>query len=227
MAAPEGLAERVAAAGRRCSLTTSVLQEWSRRGTPRQVEYLAEYLEAECRSRDASKRAGLLGRCALPQPKTFDGYEWGQISWPEGFGRDELLSLSFLDAHEDLVLMGDVGTGKTHMAEALCTLAFLQCPAASSRYSSVYCRGSLLLSLDSAFSISLALTDISPLQSPGAGGWASGQSISAAGSCRPPVHQKITAHSLCGWGPTGIAGVMPEVLSHFPLIHAVIYGPSG
>lgn len=49
MAAPEGLAERVAAAGRRCSLTTAVLQEWSRRGTPRQVEYLAEYLEAECR----------------------------------------------------------------------------------------------------------------------------------------------------------------------------------
>ena len=111
MAAPEGLAERVVAAGRRCSLTTSVLQEWSRRGTPRQVEYLAEYLEAECRSRDASKRAGLLRRCALPQPKTFDGYEWGQISWPEGFGRDELLSLSFLDAHEGLVLMGDVGTG--------------------------------------------------------------------------------------------------------------------
>ena len=126
MAAPEGLAERVVAAGRRCSLTTSVLQEWSRRGTPRQVEYLAEYLEAECRSRDASKRASLLRRCALPQPKTFDGYEWGQISWPEGFGRDELLSLSFLDAHEDLVLMGDVGTGKTHMAEALCTLCCQQ-----------------------------------------------------------------------------------------------------
>ena len=122
MAAPEGLAERVVAAGRRCSLTTSVLEEWARRGTPRQVEYLAEYLEAECRSRDASKRASLLRRCALPQPKTFDGYEWGQISWPEGFGRDELLSLSFLDAHEDLVLMGDVGTGKTHMAEALCAL---------------------------------------------------------------------------------------------------------
>lgn len=126
MAAAEGIAERVVAAGRRCSLTTAVLQEWARRGTPRQVEYLAEHLEAECRSRDASKRAGLLRRCALPQPKTFDGYEWGQISWPEGFGRDELLSLSFLDAHEDLVLMGDVGTGKTHMAEALCTLCCQQ-----------------------------------------------------------------------------------------------------
>lgn len=34
-----------------------------------------------------------------------------------------LLPLSFLEGREDLVLMGDVGTGKTHMASALCALA--------------------------------------------------------------------------------------------------------
>ena len=122
MAAADELARRVVASGGRCSLTRSVLLEWARKGTPRQVEYLAGYLEAECESRDASRRANLLRRCALPQPKTFDGYEWGQIAWPEGFDREDLLSLSFLDAREDLVLMGDVGTGKTHMAEALCAL---------------------------------------------------------------------------------------------------------
>ena len=38
-------------------------------------------------------------------------------------GREDLLSLSLLDRREDLVLMGDVGTGKTHMASALCRLA--------------------------------------------------------------------------------------------------------
>ena len=45
------------------------------------------------------------------------------MSWPEGLGRDDLLSLAFLDRREDLVLMGDVGTGRTHMASALCQLA--------------------------------------------------------------------------------------------------------
>ena len=40
-------------------------------GTPRQVEFLLGYLEAEAASRDASKRASLLRRCALPAPKTF------------------------------------------------------------------------------------------------------------------------------------------------------------
>lgn len=114
------VAGRVMEAGSRCFLTRSVLREWAGRGTPKQVAYLASFLEAEAASRDASKRATLLRRCALPQTKTFDGYDWTALSWPEGFGREDLLSLSFLPAHEDLVLMGDVGTGKTHMASALC-----------------------------------------------------------------------------------------------------------
>ena len=51
MAASEELARRVVEAGRSCSLTTAVLEEWSRLGTPKQVEYLAGYLEAERSSR--------------------------------------------------------------------------------------------------------------------------------------------------------------------------------
>jgi len=123
MAASEELARRVVEAGRSCSLTTAVLEEWSRLGTPKQVEYLAGYLEAERSSREASKRATLLRRCALPAPKTFDGYDWSAVSWPEGMGRGSLLALDFVERREDLVLMGDVGTGKTHMASAPCALA--------------------------------------------------------------------------------------------------------
>ena len=123
MAASEGLCRRVVEAGRACSLTASVLEEWSGLGTPRQVEYLACFLEAERASREASKRATLFRHCALPAPKTFDGYDWSAVSWPEGLGREDLLSLAFLDRREDLVLIGDVGTGKAHMASALRALA--------------------------------------------------------------------------------------------------------
>lgn len=112
MAASKELARRVVEAVRSCSLTTAVLEEWSRLDTPKQVEYLACYLEAERSSREASKRATLLRRCAPPAPKTFDGYDWSAVSWPEGMGRESLPAL-----------MGDVGTGKTHMASALCALA--------------------------------------------------------------------------------------------------------
>lgn len=67
-----------------------------------------------------SRRAALIRRCALPAPKTFEGYDRGAVCWPGGFGRDDLLSLSFLGASEDLVLVGDVGCDRTHMASALC-----------------------------------------------------------------------------------------------------------
>ena len=123
MPVSDGLARRVLEAGPRGSLTTAVRGAWARLGTPKQVEYLAGYLEAERDSRDASRRAQLLRRCGLPAPKTFDGYDWSAVSWPDGLGREDLLSLSFLERREDLVLMGDVGTGKTHMASALCQLA--------------------------------------------------------------------------------------------------------
>ena len=122
MPVSDELAARVVSAGRRRSMTGRLPEEWSRAGTPKQVDYLASYLEAERDSRDASKRAHLPRACRLPQSKTFDGYDWSPISWPDGFGREALPSLSFLDGREGLVPMGDTGTGKTHMAEALCAL---------------------------------------------------------------------------------------------------------
>jgi hypothetical protein len=70
MAAAGELAGRVVAAGRRCSLTRSVLPEWAGRGTPRQAGHLAAHLEAECEGRAASKRANLPGRCAPKKVST-------------------------------------------------------------------------------------------------------------------------------------------------------------
>ena len=98
MPASEETAEALVEAGRRCSLAKSVLAEWARRGTPRQVEFPLGHLRTEAASRGASKRASLLRRCALPAPKTSDGYDWGIVSWPQGFGRDDLPSPSFLGA---------------------------------------------------------------------------------------------------------------------------------
>lgn len=123
MAAGDALARRAVEAGGARSLTTAVLEERSGLGTPKRVEYLAGHPEAERASREASRRAALPGRRDLPAPKTLGGHGWSAVSWPEGLGRSDLTSLGFLERREDLVLMGDVGTGKTHMASALCSLA--------------------------------------------------------------------------------------------------------
>lgn len=43
-----------------------------------------------------------------------------------GKSTDQTVDFYLTECNEDLVLMGDVGTGKTHMAEALCTLCCQQ-----------------------------------------------------------------------------------------------------
>ena len=119
MAAGDALARGAVEAGGARSLTTAVLGERSGLGTPRRVGYLAGHPEAERASREASRRAALPGRRDLPAPKTLGGHDWPAFSRPEGMGRESPTSPEFPERREDLVPMGDVGCGKTHMAPAL------------------------------------------------------------------------------------------------------------
>lgn len=110
-------------AGRQASLTGTVLQAWAAKGTPKQREYLLGLLHAEHASRQHSRRQRLLKAARLPALKSLDGYDWGAIRFPPDYSRDALAALDFLDRAEDLVLFGDVGTGKTHLASALAAAA--------------------------------------------------------------------------------------------------------
>ncbi|MBB2891023.1 IS21-like element helper ATPase IstB [Flexivirga oryzae] len=115
--------QEVIDAGRRASLTSAVLEHWATKGTPKQREYLLGLLQAEHDSRQESRRQRLLKAAKLPARKTLDGYDWSAISFPADYGRTQLTSLDFLGRAEDLILFGDVGTGKTHLATALAAAA--------------------------------------------------------------------------------------------------------
>lgn len=111
--------EDIVALGRQTSLTSAVLADWAEHGTPKQREYLHVLLTAECESRQASRRHRLLRAAKLPTLKSFEGYDWSQIRFPSDYGRQQLIALDFLEHAQNLVLYGDVGTGKTHLAIAL------------------------------------------------------------------------------------------------------------
>ncbi|BAC18055.1 IstB-like ATP-binding protein [Corynebacterium efficiens YS-314] len=96
-----------------------MLAEWADKGTPKQREYLHGLLIAEQQSRRTARTTRLLRAAKLPMVKTLDGYDWTNISFPDGYGRDQLRRLDFIDTGGDLVFYGDVGTGKTHLACAL------------------------------------------------------------------------------------------------------------
>ena len=69
--------------------------------------------------RDRAKRQRLLRQARFPVPKSFDGFDWSNVSFPDGWGREDMLSLSFMERAEDLVFYGPTGRGKTHVATAV------------------------------------------------------------------------------------------------------------
>jgi len=110
-------------AGRAASLTSTVMEEYASKGTPKQREFLYDLLIAEQRSRTDTRRARLLRAAKLPALKTLDGYDFTAITFPADYGREQLTDLDFLEHAQDLILFGDVGTGKTHLATALAVAA--------------------------------------------------------------------------------------------------------
>ena len=114
---------QVTALARNLPLTHSVLGKAIADAIPGQLGFLANLFEAENASRAESKRRRLSGQAGFPQNKTLEGYDWSMASFPADWGRKQLESLEFVERAEGLVLYGDVGCGKTHLAIAIGVLA--------------------------------------------------------------------------------------------------------
>lgn len=111
--------EHIMALSKHLPLTRSVLTETLAQATPAQLDFIEHWFQAEITSRQAAKQARLLKAAGFPADKTLDSYDWTNLTMPDNWGRNQLESLEFVDRHEDLVLYGPVGTGKTHLAIAL------------------------------------------------------------------------------------------------------------
>ena len=83
-------------------------------------QYVADLLRLELREREANRINRMVKTAGFPVIKTLDEFSWTtQMELPRGLTREAMESLQFLDAKENLIFMGTVGTGKTHLATAL------------------------------------------------------------------------------------------------------------
>jgi len=84
-----------------------------------QLEFLAHAMTVELACRDESRKARYRRQAGFPVVKSFTGYDWSHVGLPPTLTRDDLETCGFVARGENLVLLGPVGTGKTHLATAI------------------------------------------------------------------------------------------------------------
>jgi DNA replication protein DnaC len=87
--------------------------------TRAQLAFLADAMGAELANRDQARRARLRRKAAFGSAKGFDGFDWSHVTLPAALTRDDVTGCGFVEAKQNLVLYGPVGTGKTHLATAV------------------------------------------------------------------------------------------------------------
>lgn len=82
-----------------------------------------QVFKEELEHRERQRKVRLFQKAAFPVRKTLEGYEFQALRLPSTLQTDELTSCQFVRDKKNLVLYGPVGTGKTHLAIALCVKA--------------------------------------------------------------------------------------------------------
>lgn len=90
-------------------------------------QYVRELLELELRERDSNRINRMIKIAGFQVIKTLEEFVWNQnIELPSGLTQDYMVDLQFLKPKENLIFLGSVGTGKTHLATAIALKACQQ-----------------------------------------------------------------------------------------------------
>ena len=112
-------AERFRALAKKMLFSSETIEQFLASSSAGPVRWAARLISREQAVRERNKRARLYRKAAFPQVKSFEGYDFSQVAFPDGYGADDLMSLGFVDAAQDFVFHGQTGRGKTHLAIAV------------------------------------------------------------------------------------------------------------
>ena len=89
-------------------------------------QYLTDLFGEELRERQAHKVRRLIKRAGFLSTKTLEEFDWSPVTLQPPTTQADLESLAFLTRNENVLALGAVGTGKTHLATALGLKACLE-----------------------------------------------------------------------------------------------------
>jgi len=92
------------------------------------LDFLVKLLTTEVEERERKRRNAYQRAAKFDVIKTFEDYTFEDIKFPKIISVDDLMNLDFVPRRENLILYGNVGAGKTHLAIAMgiaaCDLGF-------------------------------------------------------------------------------------------------------
>lgn len=95
-------------------------KEWESVQYKNNEQYVRELLEVELREREANRINRMVKIAGFRVIKTIDNFVWtSNVKLPQGLTQEDLENFTFLGKKENLIMMGAVGTGKTHLATAI------------------------------------------------------------------------------------------------------------
>ena len=90
------------------------------------LHYLDALLAAEIEERERRTIEGRLREARLPRLKTLDEFDFAQVPNISAVTIRTLAEGGYIQRSEPIILIGDCGTGKTHLATGLCVAACRQ-----------------------------------------------------------------------------------------------------
>lgn len=82
------------------------------------IEFLTELFRLELENRELKRKNVYIKAARFDVLKTFEDYTFDDIKIPQSITPDDILESNFVSRKENLILYGNVGSGKTHLAIA-------------------------------------------------------------------------------------------------------------
>jgi DNA replication protein DnaC len=82
------------------------------------LDFLLKLFSEEAEERDRRRRNAYQKAAKFDILKTFENYTFEDIKFPNSLTADDIIACNFIPKHENLILYGNVGAGKTHLAIA-------------------------------------------------------------------------------------------------------------
>lgn len=84
--------------------------------TDNNLDFLLQLFTAELEERDLKRRNAYIKAAKFDIIKTFEKYTFEDIKFPTALSVDDIMNTTFIPRKENLILYGNVGAGKTHLA---------------------------------------------------------------------------------------------------------------